>query len=239
MVALQLTLPMAGFLLGAMWFHRVFLGCLAAALGTVLVAAGQPEGAAVAKADRVNLRARPSVFSEVVGQIHHGDEVVILENVRVKKPKEGDLDDWVRIDLPSTSTAWVHTSYIDAATHTVKPRRLNVRAGPGENYSVLGRLAKDDAVTELSRTDEWMEIEAPPGTSAFVAASCLERSDPGVSAPPRPKSSKAPDRKRDATRSAPAPDPAPAKPAEATNAPTESTQPKAPEPGAPATPPAP
>ena len=39
----------------------------------------------------------------------------------------------------------------------VVPNRLNLRAGPGENYSVLGRLEKGAAVKSIRTIEEWME----------------------------------------------------------------------------------
>jgi hypothetical protein len=33
---------------------------------------------------------------------------------------------------------WIHSTYV-SSTNTVIPKKLNVRAGPGENYSVVGK----------------------------------------------------------------------------------------------------
>jgi hypothetical protein len=67
----------------------------------------------------------------------------------------------------------VHAGFVDEAGKTAS-QRLNLRSGPGENFSILGRIEKGTAVTELRRKEEWMEIEAPPGAYAFVAADLVE-----------------------------------------------------------------
>jgi hypothetical protein len=62
----------------------------------------------------------------------------------------------------------VNASYIDSGK--VKPNRLNLRSGPGENYSILGRIDKGTAVRELERKGEWIKIEAPTNSYAFAWA---------------------------------------------------------------------
>jgi len=52
----------------------------------------------------------------------------------------------------------------------VKANRLNLRSGPGENFSVIGRVEKSIAVTVIESKGEWSKIEPPAGSFAFVAA---------------------------------------------------------------------
>src|SRR2546427_457001 len=63
------------------------------------------------------------------------------------------------------------------ASKTVKPNRLKIRGGPGENYSVLGFLKKGDVINEISTKGDWMEIEAPAEASAYVAAQYLKQEE--------------------------------------------------------------
>ena len=53
--------------------------------------------------------------------------------------------------------------------------KLNVRSGPGENFGTVGQLEKGATVKELRKKNDWLEIEAPVGTSAFVAASFIDK----------------------------------------------------------------
>ena len=78
---------------------------------------------------------------------------------------------------------------MDPVTKTVIPKTLNLRAGPGENYSVVGTLDQGTVVNELLRKDRWMQIATPPGAYAFVAAEFLRQEPmvaPVVSAEPPP-----------------------------------------------------
>jgi uncharacterized protein YgiM (DUF1202 family) len=88
--------------------------------------------------------------------------------------------------LPEGFVVWVHSQYIDPAAKTVKPRRLNLRGGPGENYSVVGRIDRDTAVKELRRQGEWIAIEPPAGSYAFVAAQYLKQEPLSVAAGDKP-----------------------------------------------------
>jgi hypothetical protein len=73
---------------------------------------------------------------------------------------------------------FVFAEYIDKAAGTVSARRLNLRGGPGENYSILGRLQKGDPVKVIGTRGNWLEIEAPTGAYAFIAAQYLHQEEP-------------------------------------------------------------
>ena len=57
---------------------------------------------------------------------------------------------------------------------------IYVRGGPGENYSVLGRMERGTPVKELETKGEWTKIEAPTNAYAFVAAQYLKQEAPGT-----------------------------------------------------------
>lgn len=126
-------------------------------------------GAAVALSKNVNVRAQAAINSEIVTHVKQGDIVTVLETV-TKKAGPDEPDRWAKISLPTGATVWTHASFIDPATKAVKPARLNVRSGPGENFSVLGRIEKGTVVHELERKGDWIKIEAPTNSYAFVAA---------------------------------------------------------------------
>src|SRR5262249_39313388 len=109
--------------------------------------------------NRVNIRSQPALSSEVIAQLREGDLVTILDEVPADKIKPGEPEKWMRISLPTNIHVWVHTQFIDPNSKTVLPRRLNVRSGPGENHSVVGRLEQGAVVNETSRKDNWMEID--------------------------------------------------------------------------------
>jgi uncharacterized protein YgiM (DUF1202 family) len=131
-------------------------------------------GPAQAVGKNINVRGRAGFIGEIVGKLQDGDPVTVIEQVILSKPKVGEPAQWVKIGYPAGSHVWVHSSYLNA-DNTVKPRRLNVRTGAGENFSIVGTLEQNTAVKVVSTKGNWTQIEAPTGTFAFVAARFLQQ----------------------------------------------------------------
>jgi uncharacterized protein YraI len=123
----------------------------------------------------VNVRGRAGLAGEVIGRMTNGEPVVVIEEVMLKLSKPDEPSAWAKIALPEKTHAWLNASYLDPATLTVKSKKLNLRGGPGENYSVIGSLEKGAVVKELSRKGDWMEIETPPGAYGFMASRYLKQ----------------------------------------------------------------
>ena len=90
-------------------------------------------------AANINARGQAGLKGEVVAHLKKGETVTVLGQINLDKHKASEPAQWAKIALPSSTHAWVKSSYIDATSKTVLPKKLNLRAGPGENYSVLGR----------------------------------------------------------------------------------------------------
>ena len=73
---------------------------------------------------------------------------------------------------------WVNGKFIDASSKVVSAKKLNLRAGPGENFSVVGIIEKGAPVSELEIKGDWKKIEAPTNAYAFVAAMYLKQEAP-------------------------------------------------------------
>lgn len=136
---------------------------------------------AVAKQNNVNVRAQAAIGSEIVTHLQKGQAVTVLEEVTLKKPKTDEPATWFRILLPTNTTAWVSGEFINASNKTVKPKRLNFRAGPSEDYSILGRLEQGAVVTVLADKNGWLKIETPADAHGFVAAHLLSKEPPSAS----------------------------------------------------------
>ncbi len=128
---------------------------------------------AVVKAARVNVRGQPTTGSEVVTQLKQGEKITVLEEIVHPKPGKGEPAKWLRIALPSNTPVWVSTLFLTNGTVAVS--RLNIRSGPGENFSVIGRVPKGPTVQDLRRNGDWLEIEAPASTFAYLAADLVVR----------------------------------------------------------------
>src|SRR5581483_5544351 len=117
---------------------------------------------AVARQNNVNVRAKASMSGEVIGHLKAGETVTVLELVTLQHPKTDEPAKWAKITLPATAHAWINGTYLDA-NKAVKPAKLNIRSGPGENYNVIGLLHKGDVVKDLNTKGDWTEIEPPTG----------------------------------------------------------------------------
>src|SRR5262245_2273790 len=141
--------------------NKLFWTCLSVATALAVVA----EEPATINRNHVNVRGAPSVSSEVVTRLQKGDKVTFLEEIPVDKPKKDEPARWAAIKLPEGAKVWVFKGFL--SENKVKAPRLNLRAGPGENYSVLGRLERGAEVKEIRSTDDWMEIEPPDNARAY------------------------------------------------------------------------
>jgi uncharacterized protein YgiM (DUF1202 family) len=132
-------------------------------------------GAATVAADNVNLRGQAGLQGEVVGHVKKGDAVTVIAEINLDKPKAGEPAQWAKIALPSGTKVWVDAKYVDKTNNVVAAKKLNLRGGPGENFSVLGVIEKGTAVTSVSTKGDWMQIDTPASAFAFVAAHLLKQ----------------------------------------------------------------
>jgi len=156
---------------------------------------------AVTKQNNVNVRGQASISSEVITHLQKGQPITVLEEITLRKPKADEPAKWYRIALPTNAPVWVHTEFINITNKTVIPNRLNLRGGPGENYSILGRVNKGAVVKEIEVRGDWIRIDPPTNAYAFVAAHLVSKLP---SAPPPEPTAKPPE-----TIVAVAPTPAP------------------------------
>jgi uncharacterized protein YgiM (DUF1202 family) len=137
-------------------------------------------------AANINARGQAGLKGEVVTHLKKGDTVTVLGQINLDKHKAGEPAQWAKIALPSSTHAWVKSSYIDATSKTVSAKKLNLRAGPGENFSVLGVIERGTAVNQISTKDDWMQIDPPANSYAFVAAMYLKQEAPAPAPAPTP-----------------------------------------------------
>ncbi|HTL73396.1 MAG TPA: SH3 domain-containing protein [bacterium] len=135
-------------------------------------------GTATVVPPNLNLRGQAGLKGEVVGHLKKGDTVTVISQINLDKHAADEPAQWAKIALPSGTKVWVNSHFVDATTKTVTAKKLNLRGGPGENYSVLGSLEKGASVSELSTKGSWIEIEAPSTAVAYVAAMYLEQTAP-------------------------------------------------------------
>ncbi|MCB8985986.1 MAG: SH3 domain-containing protein [Ardenticatenaceae bacterium] len=103
---------------------------------------------------------------------------------------------WAKVRLTTGVEGWVNASFIVAnvaitslpiadgsgtvPAATVNTGALNVRSGPGVNFSVLEVIYQGTRVSLLGRTADssWVQIQTPKGTTGWVNASLLQANVP-------------------------------------------------------------
>ena len=146
--------------------------------GLLSLPAGAFSETATVTAGTLNVRGRPGFVGEVFTNLKQGDKVNVLERTTVPATQAGEPADWLKISMPANTPVWVFGAFIDPDSNVVEADTLNVRAGPGENYSIVGRVNAGDVVTPINRRDGWIEIEAPEGCYAYISANHVEMASP-------------------------------------------------------------
>jgi hypothetical protein len=133
-----------------------------------------PPAAATVKTANVNVRGRASFTGETLGHVQKGDTVTVLEQITLSRTTKDEPAEWAQIALPAGIPVWIDADYIDSEAKTINARRVKLRGGPGENYSVLGFLEKGAPIKEIKMERGWVAIEAPTNAYAYIAAEFLE-----------------------------------------------------------------
>jgi uncharacterized protein YgiM (DUF1202 family) len=136
-------------------------------------------GPAEVAVKNLNVRGQAGLKGEFITHVAKGDMVTVLSQITLDKHKTGEPAQWAKIGLPASVKVWVRAEFIDATNKTVLPKKLNLRAGPSENYSVLGVLERGTPVSEVITKGDWTQIETPTNGYAFVAAMYLKQEASG------------------------------------------------------------
>ena len=148
-------------------------------------------GAATVDSANLNLRGQAGLKGEVVGHLKKGDAVTVISQINLDKHAAGEPAQWAKVLLPGDTKAWINSHFVDASNNVVSSKKLNLRAGPSENYSVIGLLQKGETFTPLTVKGDWIEIEAPKTAFAFVAAMYLKQ-EAAIAPAPEPAPAPAP-----------------------------------------------
>ncbi|MFH1968751.1 MAG: SH3 domain-containing protein [Verrucomicrobiota bacterium] len=109
-----------------------------------------------------NLRAKALVTSEVVGQVSVND---------ILAAKTMDQD-WVEIVPPASVDLWVLGDYVkDGAINC--SQKVNVRAGAGINFNIVGQLPQGEKVVVRGTHAEWIKIAPLPACSLWISRSLV------------------------------------------------------------------
>jgi uncharacterized protein YgiM (DUF1202 family) len=135
-------------------------------------------GPAVVSANHVNVRSKAGLVGEVLTHVTNGTPITVIEEVHLKKSGPDEPSAWAKILLPPDTHVWVKSSLLDS-NNTVSLKKVNLRAGPGENYGVVGTLQKGETVQTIDTKGDWSQIQAPTNAYAFMAAQYLKQGEEG------------------------------------------------------------
>ena len=114
-------------------------------------------------ANKVNLRAAPKYESETVGQVSHGDILIL----------QGDISEpWVKVTPPDSVDLWVYSSLV--TDKKINVSKAMVRAGAGLNYNTVGSLERNDPVVVRGTLGDWTKIAPFPSSSVWITNAYVE-----------------------------------------------------------------
>ncbi|MBU1147509.1 MAG: SH3 domain-containing protein [Candidatus Omnitrophica bacterium] len=143
--------------------------------------------------DGANVRAGDNINYEILGKLKKGDPVKIVDK----------RYSWFKVALPETAHLYINKDYVDIidkkgtgkvlslSKGKVNATRVNLRAGPGTKYSILGQASSPQELRIVSEKDDWYEIKPPEETAGWIHASQLmfelELVDPSEASPEQAK----------------------------------------------------
>ena len=134
---------------------------LALFFSTVLCGLADEELVARVKSDRVNLRARPESAAEVVLQVNQDERLHVLEV----------QDSWVRVTPPERVDLWVHRDFVKEGLSVAE--KVNIRAGAGINFSVVGQYTRGERIEVRGQFGEWLKV-SPANASLWVSRDLVD-----------------------------------------------------------------
>jgi len=80
---------------------------------------------------------------------------------------------WFKVLLPRKAYVYVNKDYVDLTADekgigVVNANNVNLRAGSGTRFSIVGQISKPEKVSILSEDNGWYKIEPPYGTAGWV-----------------------------------------------------------------------
>lgn len=125
------------------------------------------------KSDRVNLRAKPDGAGEVVAQ------ATLDERLRVLAVEP----EWVRVSPPDRVDLWIHKDFVKDGLSVGE--KVNVRAGAGINFSVVGHYTRGERVEVRGQFGEWLKV-APSNAAVWVSREFVDLLYPARVVEPAP-----------------------------------------------------
>ena len=159
--------------------------CLTAAIGAA--PAHADGGAGTVTASALNMRSEPNTTSSVIACVPRGTQVIVLSSA----------DGWYKVQYQG-QTGYMSADYVSFSSSAesafgagaVKGIGVNVRSGPGLNYSSIGSVNTGESYPVTGVSGSWYRVDYK-GASGYIYNSYIDLTgeSQAPSAPPQPQSS--------------------------------------------------
>ncbi|MDP2250164.1 MAG: SH3 domain-containing protein [Hydrogenophaga sp.] len=134
--------------------------CLAALFNT----AANAQSMVSVKGSTLNMREGPGTHTAVLWELKQGYPLQITE-------RKGS---WLRVRDFEGDTGWVARSLTgNTPHHVVKSKVANLRAGPGTQHRIVGRLEYGELLRTREKRADWVRVERSEGVSGWIAKRLL------------------------------------------------------------------
>ena len=120
--------------------------------------------------DSVNLRSGPGVNFEILRKMNKGNTVLVVDSQNVP---------WLKVRLPRNSNAFVHKDFLlveNSVYGVITAKRVNIRAGEGTNFNIIGQLNPENRVEIIRKGKDWFQIYPYANCFAWVHRDFVKKS---------------------------------------------------------------
>jgi uncharacterized protein YgiM (DUF1202 family) len=115
------------------------------------------------KSDEATVKAGDNVNFEDLCVLSKTDSVKVIDR----------RYSWLKILLPKKAFLYISKDYFDLTSDEkgvgmVNASNVNIRAGAGTRYSIIGQVSRSEKVSIISEDNGWYKIEPPYGSTGWV-----------------------------------------------------------------------
>jgi len=112
------------------------------------------------RGENVNVRAQPDKKSDLRWTLDSGYPLQVEQ-------RQGQ---WLKVRDHEESLGWVFAPLTSATPHRlVTGHSVNLRAGPGPEHRVLGKLEQAEVLRTVDNQGEWVQVQRSDGQRGWVA----------------------------------------------------------------------
>ncbi len=143
----------------------LLLFTLVLGLGTSAPAGANTTRTASVNVSILNVRSGPGLQHTRTTQVTLGAVLPVL----------AEQPGWVQVALGGGKSGWVSAQYVTLKSTSAQSAKvtvsvLNVRSGPGTQYSRTTTVSQGTVLTVISKQGEWLQVKLPSGQTGWVMA---------------------------------------------------------------------